>query len=414
MIPIYDASSLVLGGKHPTSTWTEDDASDEELNDRGEVNLTGKRLDQEGPPELIGKVPANCFAWSQRWQVEDAIEKKFNVLLAQPGKYTFRYTTAPEAYDFAGTFTVEAFELQGLGASRPTQWRKVLIKDYGNHGEDFTRNQAYRYGSGCKACAEVDPRVELADYLAKEVARKAQEAADTAAKVADAELLAALSDADLQKEVDKRNNHDCSAQERACSWCRLDGMKRAREALKERHALRHKEAQQSRYGQMLQAVKPGMVFCLEEVNLPRARFAEVWIEIEKIGVIDGSAPTLLADDVSVTCSVSDLGSADSRGLITWTPGSRRGQGSAWISLGKLYDRLDSVKETYPRREVRDALTKAGIVPSKAVKLSLLDGSDTFWVGRALFVSEYTVIKDSTAKRARGKLADAAIIQVRGY
>jgi len=393
MIPIYDASSLVLGGKLPSTAWTEGDASDEELNDRGEVNLTGKRLDQEGPPELIGKVPANCFAWSQRWQVEDAIEKKFKVLLVQPGKYTFRYTTAPEAYDFAGTYTVESFELQGLGASRPTQWRKVLIKDYGNHGEDFSRNQAYRYGSGCKPCAEIDPRIELADYLAKEVARKAQEAADTSTKVADGELLSALSDADLQKEVDKRNNHDCEV---ACSWCRLGGMKRAREALKERHALRYKEAQQSRYKHMLQAVKPGMVFCLEEVNHPRARLPEVWIEVEKIGVIDDSAHTLLADDVSVTCSVSDLGSADSRGLMTWAPGGRRGQGSAWIGLGKLYDRLDSVKETYPRREVRDALTKAGIAPSKAVKLPLLDGSDIFWVGRVLFTSEYTVIKESTA------------------
>lgn len=236
-------------------------------------------------------MPANCFAWSQRWQVEDAIEKKFNVLLAQPGKYTFRYTTAPEAYDFAGTFTVEAFELQGLGASRPTQWRKVLIKDYGNHGEDFTCNQAYRYGSGCKACAEVDPRVELADYLAKEATRKAQEAADTAVKVADVELLAALSDADLQKEVDTRNNHDCSAQERACSWCRLDGMKRAREALKERQALRHKEAQQSRYENMLQAVCARVVDLLKTEDHARLRRPREHA---------GSSPTLLSSRCVVT------------------------------------------------------------------------------------------------------------------
>ena len=44
--PIYDALSLVLGGKSPIDG-LESEASDEELNDRGEVNLIGKRLDQE-------------------------------------------------------------------------------------------------------------------------------------------------------------------------------------------------------------------------------------------------------------------------------------------------------------------------------------------------------------------------------
>jgi hypothetical protein len=55
----------------------------------------------------------------------------------------FRFTTAPEAYDYGATTTVETFQLTGMGG-RVEEWRKVRI-----HTTLYRiEYQCGRYGSG--------------------------------------------------------------------------------------------------------------------------------------------------------------------------------------------------------------------------------------------------------------------------